>query len=85
MLDNGTVLDTANLHFSEEFLEFPVQADTNICADALGFSIQYVWIFHDTTWKNLGRNSARIRAENGKSKSLVKLSQFCYGFKSIRM
>ena len=27
----------------------------------------------------------RIHVENGESKSLVKLSQFCYGFKDIRM
>ena len=32
-----TVLDTDNLHFSEEFLEFPARADTDICVDALGF------------------------------------------------
>ena len=36
-----TVLDTNNLHFSEEFLKFPVQANTDICADVLGFSAQY--------------------------------------------
>ena len=28
-----TVLDTDNLHFSEEFLEFPARADMDICAD----------------------------------------------------
>ena len=37
----GTVLDTDNLHFSEEFLKFPARADTDICADALGFSARY--------------------------------------------
>ena len=39
---------------------------------------------HDTTRKNLDRNSAVIRVENGESKLPVKLSQFCYGFKDIR-
>ena len=39
---------------------------------------------HDTTWKNLDRNSRLIHAENGESKLPVKLSQFCYGFKDIR-
>ena len=58
-----TVLDTDNLHFSEEFLKFPARADTDICADALGFSTRYCADF---------------------PKSLVKLSQFCYGFKDIR-
>ena len=38
---DATVLDTDNLHFSEEFLEFPVQVDTDICMDALGFSARY--------------------------------------------
>ena len=71
------VLDMDNLHFSKEFLEFPVQGDTDICVHALGF-------LHDTAWKNLDRNSVRIRVENGENKSLVKLSQFCYSFKDIR-
>ena len=35
------VLDTDKLHFSEEFLEFPAQADMDICADALRFSAWY--------------------------------------------
>ena len=62
------VLDTDNLHFSEEFLEFPARADTDICADALGFSARYRADFpQDTARKNLDRNSARIRAENGES------------------
>ena len=34
----GMVLDTNNLHFSEELFEFPAQADMYICLDALGFS-----------------------------------------------
>ena len=60
------------------------QADTDICADPLGFSAQYRVDFpHNTTWKNLDRNSARIHAKNRESKSLVKLSQFCYAFKDI--
>ena len=58
--------------------------DTDICADAHGFSARYSADFpHNTARKNLDRNFARIRAENGESKSLVKLSQFCYGFKDI--
>ena len=36
-----TVLDTDNLHFSKEFLEFPARADTDICTDALRFSARY--------------------------------------------
>ena len=36
-----TVLDTDNLHFSREFLEFPARVDRDICADALGFSAPY--------------------------------------------
>ena len=85
-----TVLDTDNLHFSEEFLEIPARADMDICADALEFSARYHADFpQDTARKNLDRNSARICAENGESvrtyvKSLVKLSQFCYSFKDIR-
>ena len=35
------VLDTDNLHFPEEFLEFPAQADMDICADTLVFSAWY--------------------------------------------
>ena len=38
---------------------------------------------HNTARKNLDRNSTVIRVENGESKSPVKLSQFCYGFKDI--
>ena len=85
-----TVLDTDNLHFSEEFLVFPARADTDICADALGFSARYRTDFpQDPARKNLDRNSTRICAENCESvrtyvKSLVKLSQFCYSFKDIR-
>lgn len=33
-----TVLDTDTLHFSKEFLDLPVQADTDICTDALKIS-----------------------------------------------
>ena len=36
-----TVLDTANLHFSEEFLDFPVRTDADIHADVLGFSARF--------------------------------------------
>ena len=32
-----TVLDTDNLHFSEEFLDFPVRTDADIHADVLGY------------------------------------------------
>ena len=35
------VLDTNNLDFSEEFLNFLAQANTDIYADALGFSAQF--------------------------------------------
>ena len=37
----STVLDMDNLLFYEEFLKFPVRADTDICADMLGFSARY--------------------------------------------
>ena len=37
----STVLDTENLHFPEEFFNFLVQAETDICADALGFSARF--------------------------------------------
>ena len=36
-----TVLDTDNLHFSEEFLDFPVRTDADIHADVLGFSARF--------------------------------------------
>ena len=52
-----TVLDTNNLHFSEEFLQFPARADTDICADALGFSARYR--------AEKDRNSTPICVENG--------------------
>ena len=42
---------------------------------------------HDTAQENQDRNSAQIHQKMGKAtcvmKSLVKLSQFCYGFKDI--
>ena len=69
-----TVLDTDNLHFSKEFLEFPAWADTDICADALGFSAQYC----------VEESRQEFCADScGKWRKLVKLSQFCYGFKDI--
>ena len=68
-------LDMDNLHFSEEFLKFPVWVDTDICADALGFSARYrtdfphdtVRIFRAIPRQNLDRNSTWICAENGES------------------
>ena len=76
-----TVLDTDNLQFSEEFLEFPARADTDICADTLGFSARY----------RTEESRQEFRADSCGNwrkplvvKSLVKLSQFCYGFKDIR-
>ena len=66
-----TVLDTDNLHFSEEFSNFwrrRTWISARTCSDFL----------HDAARKNLDRNSARIHAENGESHSLMKLSQFCY-------
>ena len=65
-----TVLDTDNLHFSEEFLGFLARADTDICADALGFSTRIC-----------AENGESVRTY---VKSLVKLSQFCYSFKDMR-
>ena len=61
-----TVLDTDNLHFSDEFLDFLAQADTNIHADALGFSARLRCDFRKIPCgRNLGRISPQIRAENG--------------------
>ena len=66
-----TVLDTDNLHFSEEFLDFPVRTDADIHADVLGFSARFCCGFpQDSAWKNLGRNSARICAENGETQQV---------------
>ena len=66
-----TVLDTDNLHFSEEFLDFPVRTDADIHADVLGFSARFRCGFpQDSARKNLGRNSARIRAENGETQQV---------------
>ena len=58
---SNTVLDMDNLHFSEEFLEFPVRVDTRISTRT------HSDFTHDTARKNLDRNSTRIRAENGES------------------
>ena len=50
------VLDTDNLHFSEEFLKFLAQADTDICADAVGYSaLQCADFPHEIAQKNLDR------------------------------
>ncbi len=66
-----TVLDTENLHFSEEFLDFPVRTDADIHAEVLGFSARFRCGFpQDSARKNLGRNSARIRAENGETQQV---------------
>ena len=70
----STVLDTDNLHFSEEFLDFPVRTDADIHADVLGFSARFRCGFpQDSARKNLGRNSARIRAENGETSRYVRM------------
>ena len=62
------VLDTENLHISEEFLEFPARAYTDICVDTLEFSARYHTDFpHDAARKNLDRNSTQIHAENRES------------------
>ena len=69
-----TVLDTDNLDFAEEFLEFPARADTDICKDALGFSTLY----------RAEESRQEFCADScGKWRKLVKLSQFCYSFKDI--
>ena len=55
-----TVLDTDNLHFSDEFLDFPVQADADIHADALGFSARFRCDFpQDSARKNQWRQEFR--------------------------
>ena len=55
-----TVLDTDNLHFSDEFLDFPVQVDADIHADALGFSARFRCDFpQDSARKNLWRQEFR--------------------------
>ena len=46
------VLDKYNLHFSNEFLDFSVQAEANIHADALVFSARFCCHFlHNSAWK----------------------------------
>ena len=58
-----TVLDTDNLHFSDEFLDFPVRADADIHADVLGFSARFRYDFpQDSAQNNLWRQE--FRAEN---------------------
>ena len=59
----------------------------DICADALGFSARYRTVFpQETAQKDLGIPRGFVR-EMVKAtcvvKSLVKLSQFCYGFKDV--
>ena len=50
----STVLDTDNLHFPDEFLDFPVQADADIHTDELGFSARFRCDFpQDSARKNL--------------------------------
>ena len=45
-----------NLHFSDEFLNFPMQTDADIHADVLGSSTQFHCDFpHDSAWKNLNK------------------------------
>ena len=46
-----TVLDMNNLHFSDEFLDFPVQVDADIHEDVFGFSARFCCDFsHDSAW-----------------------------------
>ncbi len=61
-----TVLDTDNLRFPDEFLDFPVQADADIHANALRFSTRFHCIVRKIPRGRIygGRNSARIRVEN---------------------
>ena len=67
LINVATVLDTDNLHFSNKFLDFPVQADADIQMDALGFSAQFRCNFpQDSAWK-AGFVALRIRAESGES------------------
>ena len=61
-IDICTVLDTDNLHFSEEFLDFPVRTDADIHADVLGFNARFRCGFP--------QDSARIRAENGETQQV---------------
>ena len=49
-----TVLDTNNLHFSDEFLDFPVQADTDIHADVLEFSARFRCNFSQDSARKAG-------------------------------
>ena len=64
-----------NLHFSDEFLNFPVQMNADIYTDALGFSARFCCDFlHDSARKNLGRNFVQIRAVNGETQQVCMYS-----------
>ena len=56
-----TVLDTDNLHFSDEFLDFTVQADTDIHADALGFSARFHCNFPQDSARKAGFHRGFVR------------------------
>ena len=54
-----TVLDMDNLHFSDEFLDFLVQANADIHTDALGFSARFRLCneLYMQKWRNVSRLS----------------------------
>ena len=60
-LRGSTVLDTDNLHFSDEFLDFPVQADADIHADALGFSTRFRCNFLQNSVRKAGFHRGFVR------------------------
>ena len=75
------VLDMDNLHFAEDFLNFLVQAVTDICADALRLFLHdstrmFCTIMHGRNY--IGRNSVWICAENGESQSRTYVRSVAY-------
>ena len=56
-----TVLDTDNLHFSDEFLDFPVQGDADIHADALGFFGRFRCNFPQDSARKAGFHRGFVR------------------------
>ena len=73
----ATVLDTDNLHFFNEFLDFLVQADADIHADVLGLSAR----FHCDFFHNSARKESRqkFRADScGKWRNLAGTYVQCF-------
>ena len=56
-----TVLDTDNLHFSNEFLDFPVRTDADIHADVLGLSESHYRLIDESMAVNDERTAADLK------------------------